>query len=196
MQVETFKDLMAGFQSLVIAIAVMVGGIWTAATYVWQHTVDEARAKTSPSLSLAVDVKQLPKRAVKAYRLVVEVSIDNTGGRDIVLDLSKEPLTVALIKMDSGSGISAIHTYRSNAIFGVSSAGEVDKNTSQQIEVHSKKCLPFYVEVADPGTYLVSFGATSSDNSFWLATKVVDVDDSLPASAATAPSSPMSGRHA
>jgi len=108
---EVFKNLTAGIQSLVIAVGVVIGGIWTASTFVAlaeaqrgvaeaQRSIAEAqkaeldlelakqKAANAIVVNCAIEAKQLTTIGGKRWVLVT-VSVSNSGTKEMKLDAGK-----------------------------------------------------------------------------------------------------------
>lgn len=162
---ERFKNIAEGIQSIILSIAVVVGGIWTAWTFGVLKTVDEAKAKieslTAPSLSMTIDTERTKRSHGKHIGLIVRVNVENTGGQELRLDLrdhqANPPLKVALVEYEHGE----LHAKK--AYYPVSYGDIADEdegstlNALQRVEIKSKKTITYFVEVDGPGTYFIRF---------------------------------------
>ena len=85
---ERFSNIASGAQSIVLAIALIIGGIWTAFTFGALGTVQRARAEAAklaadihakPSIQIDVSGTSIVDTRDGLPDLIVEVSIKNTG---------------------------------------------------------------------------------------------------------------------
>ena len=72
---ERFKALSAGIQSIVLSIAVLFGGGWSAYTFWRLQSVEEAKAKleslTAPSLSITIDTERVKGGSANRIGLII-----------------------------------------------------------------------------------------------------------------------------
>ena len=159
---ERFRNMAAGFQSIVISLAVVVGGLWSAYTFGVLRTVEDAKAKieslTAPSLSITIDTDRVKAVSPNRIGLIVRIRAENTGGQNLQLDLRENPLNVALVEPGTDGHLHAKKTYQ--PIHYMDIRGEsYDKSAAYGIEIKSKKTLNYYIEVDEPGLYFVRFRA-------------------------------------
>jgi hypothetical protein len=167
---EQFKNTADGVQSIVLSVAVVVGGVWSAYTFGLLKTVDEAKAKlesiTAPSLSIHIETQQTASPATKKYGLIILVKIQNTGGKRIALDLTQPdpangPLRVSLVETAANGALVAKRSYSPFA-YSDMIQGESSFLASQNVQVKSTKEIAYFVELDAPGIYFVRFSAPYS----------------------------------
>lgn len=164
---ERFKDISAGIQSIVLSIAVVAGGIWTAYTFGVLRSVEEAKAKleslTAPSLSIIIDTERVKGGSANRIGLIVRVKVENTGGQNVDLDLRdrrETPLKLALVELGNDGHLYAKKSYQPTNYMDIRDKS-FDMTGVQAVQIKSKKILSYFVEVDAPGIYFVRFQAPS-----------------------------------
>ncbi|HXC08977.1 MAG TPA: hypothetical protein VNV61_08610 [Steroidobacteraceae bacterium] len=164
---ERFKNVADGVQSIVLSFAVIVGGVWSAYTFGVLEKVDEAKANleslTAPSLSINIETQQTASPAEKKYGLIIHVKIQNTGGKDIFLNLTQPdpqhaPLKVTLVETADNGLLVAKRSY-SPVYYRDISSRELDVMAGQNVQLKSTKQITYFVQLDAPGIYFVRFSA-------------------------------------
>jgi hypothetical protein len=157
---ERFKALSAGIQSIVLSIAVLFGGGWSAYTFWRLQSVEEAKAKleslTAPSLSITIDTERVKGGSVNRIGLIVRVKVENTGGQGLYLDLRQRPLKLALVEPGKDGHLYAKKSYQAIDYMDIRETSH-DETALQDIQIKSRKILSYFVEVEAPGIYFVRF---------------------------------------
>ena len=161
---ERFRDILAGIQSIVLSIAVVAGGIWSAYTFGVLRSVEEATAKleslTVPSLSMAIDTERVKGKSAKWIGLIVRVKVENTGGQNLVLDLRDRgegaPLKVTLVEPSNDGQLNAKKSYRPIYYKDIG-AKNFAMTAIQGVQIKSKKILSYFLTVDSPGIYFIRF---------------------------------------
>ena len=174
MNLQQFKDVSAGIQSVVVALAVLIGGVWTLYTFQSLRSADEARAKVATSMSISISSRQVKGSQSKQFGLAFEVLLENTGGQDITVDLTRPPLTLTAVSSNSEGKPVPKRSYNASPMYAPGTA-DFRSVPVQGVQVKSKKTISFYVEVDQPGTYFAAFSVPESKGSNWSATKLVEV---------------------
>jgi len=151
MDAERFSKQAAALQSLVIAFAVVVGGIW--ALYRFKVLEDVV------SLQLSLDARQLSRTPDDPLALVITLTAQNNGTRPIMLDLSTSPLILQRISR-TGDKYIAVQTWNVDSISRYQSGDRpAEESVGWMLNAKSTKTLTFYQEVDAPGTYFATFSA-------------------------------------
>jgi hypothetical protein len=165
---ERFQKVSAGIQSLVVAIAVIIGGIWTYHTFGAELHVENAQAQLDqfqralarePHLVLEIDVD--PPSHIGTRRFILgRLKLTNSGTGAITvrvgsgaIRLSEVALGVLPVQFTELVGTSLYYEPKNELV-----AFSVDPN--------SEKSAAFAFEVKNPGVYFLSFSSsdlTSAD---------------------------------
>jgi hypothetical protein len=169
MSAETFNQIASAVQSLVLAIAVLVGGGWALYTFIRLRQVDRARAELEQArrdllqraiIDVSVKASQMASEPNSPKYLLVEVSLVNKGSRTEVLDWYESGCQASMVLGHGDNGLD----------FGQPVAG---KYVAKGLAVLSTTVLPggnrvltFLLPVPDGGIYHVEFwGALSHDEA-------------------------------
>lgn len=159
---------------LILSIALLCGGVWTFYTFDILHQRDKATAELkeiqdrikgtnasniqiSPTSFELVDGK---------FGLIVNVNIQNTGTRDVLIDWSSEdtPLSVFKVRMEKGDQMYFERLFHPK----IYAPFDQTKNKKEHYKslyllVGAKKELSFYVELPMKGMYYITFNAQTDD---------------------------------
>jgi hypothetical protein len=107
---DRFKKLAAGWQSIVFAVGLPLGGIWTFYAFNSQLQVQNAHAQlqvlerqlaSRPRVGVHVSATQLEPTKEYRYPILGTVEIRNTGSKDYQIELSKvPPISVYAVSFD------------------------------------------------------------------------------------------------
>jgi hypothetical protein len=155
-QPEGFKDLSAAFQNCVVSIAVLVGGGWTLYRFIATHEVERAQneverakfasAKETGSLLIKVNPTDVVLDDGK-HCIASIVGITNNGMRDVFLDYSEEPFSIAKLDFD----------VRGNSSLGAELQQESLLSKSRVLRMGESVEYPFFIRVQDAGVYVITF---------------------------------------
>jgi hypothetical protein len=145
---ERFKDLSAAVQSCVVSIAVLVGGGWTLYTFIATDEAEQARRRLFQQAQILIKItaSYLPFEE-KKHCIASVVAITNTGTRDVFLDYSNGPYSVAKVAFDARGNSSLGPELRQKSLFSQSRV----LRSGETVE------YPFFVRVEEPGVYVVRF---------------------------------------
>jgi len=162
---ERFNHIASGIQNIVLAVAIIIGGLWTAFTFSTLSTkykaqaeiieLDLRNARTKDEIAqngAVIDIKLEAKQEGltdgEKYGISVLATIANTGVKNTLVDLSKEsPLTAYLVYFnDDGT---------SNRRAVVSQ----DEYTSSSTTLRSGNTIqfPLFIKVQSKGLYILEF---------------------------------------
>jgi len=161
---ENFAHLASGVKNIIITIAIIIGGVWSAYTFGALNSVEKAKKELEKtkkelnelSLDIDIDAKQLPSLDKKKFGILVEVIIANVGNGSIALDLQKKPLTISKIAKNKKGIIYAAQYYAPLPYMNLTE-GNTHLIYSQLVHPGSTKRIYFYEEVKSPGIYFISF---------------------------------------
>jgi hypothetical protein len=159
---ETFKDVMAGVQSIAIILAAVLGGVWT--LYVFQAFAQKDKASAELEelnrrlqgivIDTKLDAKQQKVAGDKDAYLSATVSLTNRGNQRTRLILA-EPLTVARLQVGDKTEVMPKSLRRFPAVCTKAD----NKYTIYGLMLRPNETirLPFFVRVPERGLYLVEF---------------------------------------
>lgn len=160
---EHFKNISAGIQSIILSIAVIIGGVWGFYKFNAQLNIENARARLEKLkreihqqsvLEISIEANQLVTQASDDLLILGKVIVCNRGDRNTTLKFDTEngPVLASLIELPHEGGIKFHQTYRAEIYGrpGEPAAGKISlaKNTDQ---------MQFLVRVDKPGLYLLTF---------------------------------------
>lgn len=169
-------------QSVLVSLAVIVGGGWTAYTFLAEETVQQAKLKLVPSLSINLLPVQTEPMETGKKGLIIDVSVTNTGGRAIQLDLRNKPLRIYRVAgFQDGKEIGSGESYLINEYqkFDPVPGHEGLQLSNQIVQIGSTKIVHFYAEVKNTGLYLITFIVPMDKTTLKEMDKEVDNEQSL-----------------
>jgi hypothetical protein len=172
--VSAFKDCADSVQSIFVAIAVLIGGIWTLFTY----TILGTRVRAERDLfeqavvNVAIKVEQVWIPGDANLYLAAVATLTNTGNRNVYIDFNSphadsdepSPFKISMVEFDfPGWGSPGLSWTRD--ISGT-------YNSTLRLRRGSSQEIPLFSRVPNVGLYLVEFAAA-------LTTKEAIVDDGI-----------------
>lgn len=168
---EKFKNLASGAQSLAIAIAVVIGGVWTLYTFKALGTVNKARAEIreiehrsnieQPVLAIELQAKPVTTGGKNVHLVHVEAKFRNDGKRNLNLTFDEPSLTVSKLKLDTNSTeVEGEVISREPTLLNAD--GTLEQVRERALRPSQSRDVPFVVAVPSPGIYLVQIKATYS----------------------------------
>lgn len=167
---ERFNNFCSGIQSIVVSLAVILGGLWTYFTFRTFRQTAKAEAEISvmerqlreqAAFDLDIDVAQESLPGDSAHYASISVRMKNVGNRNARIDFKKSVLSVDRVHFDNkGKMISS----GAKISFKMQSDDEgvvVRANTSETI--------PFFVKLPGPGLYLLNFYSQVSPEEMQIA---------------------------
>lgn len=155
-QVEGFKNLAAGVQSLVLSVGLLVGGIWTIYKF--------ALVEDFVALEIEIEATPLTHESAGRRAVLVEVTVRNKGTRQVELDLSGQPLLLQKLGRHSSGELIAEETLAPRCYVSLSDVPSIRQlRSSQGVQPGTSKTIPFYQELDSPGTYLITFCSPVSE---------------------------------
>jgi len=185
-----FNNIASGIQNIVLVVAIIVGGLWTAFTFSTLSTkykaqaeiteLDLKNARTKDEIAekgavidIKLEAKQEPLTDDDKYCISVLAKITNTGVKNTIVDLSQEsPLTAYLISFND-DGTSNRREAVAQSDYSLSKTVVRSGYTIQ---------LPLFIKVRSKGLYILDFKikldeneilidnakrGTKSDNIYW-----------------------------
>ncbi|MBW3695717.1 hypothetical protein EK599_08415 [Vibrio sp. T187] len=159
---------------LMLSIALICGGVWTFYTFDVLHQRDKAAAElkelqdrikgtNASNIQISPSSFELDNGN---FGLIVNVNVQNTGTRDVMIDWSGEdtPLSVYKIRIEHGDKLFFEKLFLPK-IYAPFDPVEQKKEhyKSLYLLVGAKKELSFYVELPDKGMYYITFNAKTDD---------------------------------
>ncbi len=186
MDISDFAELMSGLESLAVSVAAIGAGIWAIFTFRFLGARDRAKLeleqlrsnlKSQAVVSIALNVTKLSIDPKYATHLLIEVTFQNFGSRNVHLLNSDNP-TVFLDKFDSATGE---HFAAYEKLFEIDYVLRIGVTHSES----------YVVPITEPGLYRVWFEVPvtetekkiaaevgqNTDGSVWSAHKYVSVED-------------------
>jgi hypothetical protein len=171
---EKFKNVAAGVQSWVVALGLLIGGIWTLYLYTALNTkqmalaeFEEMRRKNHQGV-VTIDVKAeqeyMPDDPGKSVRINIQAT--NLGDRNIPLKLGDAPLTVSKLHPDNdgrlhiewakSSSIPYLN-HDSLAVRDLRSNDVVEPVEFELLRAGQTVSFPTWFHVEGAGLYLIEF---------------------------------------
>ncbi|MEW8492475.1 MAG: hypothetical protein AB2604_01620 [Candidatus Thiodiazotropha taylori] len=156
---EKAKNVAATIQSIVLSLAVIIGGGWSAWEFYKLRTVEKAKLqldvleKTREQkaiLNISLDAKKKDLKDGKKY-IEVNVRIENKGLRDAYLDYSKPVLRVTKVSFDDDGKIKFTNKRQSYIYMPGGHIPNALSRSSETLE------YPIMVQLEESGTYLLRF---------------------------------------
>jgi hypothetical protein len=163
---ERFAKIAAGVQSLVIAGAFVVGGIWTLYSFNSQLQVENARGQLQkvqrelsqePKVELSASVTQVKVLGAKRLHLIGQITVQNVGNAITALNLEDKPIKIYRVNINDSGEASWALLYQLNSLV------DVDVSLGSLIsQAGSKNVINFATSVDKPGLYVLKFQAERS----------------------------------
>jgi hypothetical protein len=145
--VETFAAIAAGVQSYAIALAVVIGGIWTA----WVFWIQRRTA-----VGVDLQVTQFEVSEEMRPHILITVSITNQGARSTRLVWEQEPLFLSKMTVPLNGSPSFQFVSKTAIAFGLDS-GKRGVERSTGLRPGDKKKYEVMMSVDSPGLYQAMF---------------------------------------
>jgi hypothetical protein len=156
---ETLKNITGAIQSIVLSIAIIIGGIWTAYTFSALRTREKAEAdlkyeeserlrQTSVGLEIIIDARQEQLPSSEGHFISALVKLTNKGNRSMPLNLRNQTLQVWKVDFDTdgSSAFSGTPLEQRNLV-----ADSIVLRPGTTVN------YPFLVNVPERGFYVVSY---------------------------------------
>ncbi len=160
---DRFAKIAAGLQSLVIAGAFVVGGIWTLYSFNSQLQVENARGQLQkvqrelaqePKVELSAGVTQVKVLGEKRLHLIGQITVQNVGNAITVLNLEDRPIKIFRVTVDDAGEA------RWTLVHQLNSLVDADTSVGSLIsQAGSKTTINFATSVDKPGLYVLKFQA-------------------------------------
>lgn len=173
---EKWKNALAGIQSLAVTIAVIVGGIWSLYTFDVLGARDRASAELrelqytldqQATVQIEMEAEQIYLPGDTERYVLIEVTIQNTGNRNTILNFSKLPLGVARVRNPGQNPVSIVGPrmrYGVPIVPVIGWPGPPDNEPSGRGESGNRGIYrgetwsqEFLIRVAESGVYLITF---------------------------------------
>jgi len=169
---ERFSNLASGINSLVLAIAVLVGGIWTIYIFDAELKVENAEARlqaiqreidVAANLTISMSGSAIAdsKNNGKSF-IALEVRVENSGNRSTTLHFDNWPVRAAKISSREGLHFE-IGTPVLVPLLMINSEGEQWRPGGKEVSSGSVEFLNFIIPIQEPGIYLLTFEAFGSE---------------------------------
>jgi hypothetical protein len=159
---ERFNNLCSAFQSIVLGIAVIVGGVWSAYVFNASLSVENAKAQleklgnelnSRPALDIDINAEQLEDSENGRGVILINVSLSNHGNKDTRLNWGGYPIEVERVYFGKDGSQKLEHIV--NLPLSHDSSG---------LRVNDKLELTTVVNLAAPNLYRVTFKSLAGEN--------------------------------
>lgn len=175
---ERFKNLASGCQSIMLAVAVLIGGIWTLSTFYLLRQKEQAELdliqlrkqietsgaelkkinyelKTLPALNIQITGSSAPLPNGNGWYLLSTVSVQNLGNQTATLDFSQgEPFLIFPVDFSSEGQPIFGNVRKFHVIPGGNPNYPPD---TVAVRAETTESFVFGTAVDKPGLYLLSF---------------------------------------
>lgn len=163
---EKAKNVAATIQSIVLSLAVAIGGGWSGWEFYKFNAVAKAKAELE-SLQNELDQKAVINIKLKVHdqninnikHIGINATLTNTGKKDAFLDYSKPAIQVSRVSFNNEGTIEFGKTISSYIYMP---GGHIPNALIRDGEVRE---YPFLVRVEGSGTYVIRFVAKVTDNN-------------------------------
>ena len=170
MTIDEYKSLAAAVQSAVIALGVVIGGIWTVWTFTTLKQAEKAKLDLEvqqlrrPAIELSVVVTQLDKpdslRSTSykqdhtAFKLgLATVTVRNLGNKTAEIDISQETLFVRRLNSVVGTGVEGFQGTARKYI----ARSTVASPTKVMVLPSNKQELSYLLELEENALFQIEF---------------------------------------
>ena len=148
----TFYNVAKGVQSIVITLAVIIGGIWTVYTFSVLGTAEKAKLELFKQAAFEIDVNaKYETTGEKSFYILGIITITNKGNRNSLFSSKNSVLTVYKIDFDNRGG----STFREVAKMEYPAGSVIRTGTSHK--------HPFLLRVFEKGAYYINYAAPITD---------------------------------
>ena len=157
MNIVEFKNLTASFQSLMISIAVVTGGMWALITFFKLKMVEKAKAdlekvrdevtKRSP-IKISLSTDQYPTEG--NFLISVDLEIENVGTKTELIDWTKSKIEAVKIEEDELGDIEL------GKPIILKSAYHIINTVSSSIDAGNTENFPFTFIISNHGLYVIN----------------------------------------
>ncbi len=160
---EKAKNIAATIQAIVVSIAVVVGGGWTAWEFYQLDRIEKAKADLKIQqnaadqmavLNIRLEIKD--KKSEDLSYLQVKAILTNAGKKDAYLDYSKHVLSVTRVALGEGGKINYENQVKSR-IYMPTDDLKIGHIPNAVIRGGESKEYPFIIPVSKPGIFLIRF---------------------------------------
>jgi len=180
---ERFKNLASGFQSIALAVAVLIGGLWTLGTFYLLRQREQAELdliqikkqieasdaqlkklnsdlKTLPALDIQITGSSVPLPGQKGWFLLSTVSLKNLGNQTAFLNMSNQkPFLIFRVNF----GPKGEPEFGEATGFSIVPGGNPNYPPDMvSIRAGTHETFAFATKISTPGLYLLSFRAEVS----------------------------------
>lgn len=166
MSPEDFSNLASAIESIVVAIAVVVGGVWTLIRFSALGSIQKAKADLEATrrklrergiFNFTMEATQLTDNTTTDRQIVVSVRVQNDGNRSEVINWSVSFLRVTqMISSKEHEGL----TYGHSIVLPYTTSD--GPAIASSVMPGQARTFPFLAAVASPGIYQLQFVAKLS----------------------------------
>ena len=181
---ERFKNISSGVQSLVIACAVVIGGVWTAYVFDAQLSVENARAQLQklqtelsrrPVLDFELSAKQISVTGEDdAPNVFVTITIRNSGNSDTRINWEPSPIFYGKIQSFNDPDYT-IKSASTSKLYVINESGGLNYIEGTGVRVGEKKQYQALFRTEGPGVYLITFRVSAVPEHIVGKEKILDL---------------------
>ena len=162
---EAFKNVMAGVQSIVTLVAIVVAGAWALYTFRRLGTVNKARAEITalersaveqPVLQIDIRMKPASQTATTHRHLAVTAELRNDGKRTV--EFQAPTLSVSRVAPGKDERLADGHVERLTAHL-LSEQGTLEQMPPRVLRAGQARTVAFFVSLPSSGHYWLQFEA-------------------------------------
>jgi hypothetical protein len=168
---EKLKDIASAVQSIVLSIAVVAGGLWTAYTFDALNSRDKAKAelreinrklKEQALIEAHISAQQRELPGSNNFNIYIVIELTNKGNRNTKIKLGESPLAVTHFKQIPGTDKSPAPKHYPILTFKDTSHSKLGSLDYTVLRAGRTVRWVAWISADQPGLYLVSFQAELS----------------------------------
>ncbi len=160
---ERFKNILTGLQSIVLTMAILIGGIWTLVTFDALEEAEIAKAQSEKLarelaerrvLNIQMEASQIMLPDDPARYILATVRFENIGKDSEIFYWSENPVNVNKVSLNEESALSMART----------PAVRIDLPGTTGLRISAGEVVKknFLARVREPGLYFVEFEMAAS----------------------------------
>lgn len=165
---EKVKNIAQTIQSIVVSVAIVIGGGWTALEFYQLDRVEKAKADLQAQRNAAdqkavinISIEAENEKAADSAYIRVNVSLKNTGKKDAYMDYSTPVLSVTRVMLEK-NGVIRYESQVKSQIYMPTDTLQIGHIPNAVIRGGETKDYPFIIPIKEPGIFLIRFVAKVS----------------------------------
>ncbi len=172
---EKFKNIASGIQSLVLAVAVAIGGYWT--LFIFNKTLvsqtadakliqisQQIQVEKLNALNFKITARQQTNPENKNSLLFIQLEIQNNGSNSTRITWEKDAVSIAKVHSTNTNGEHFYSVLGKVGFHNIGGDGNINSVISAAIRPHQKHLFETVFPVSEAGVYLISFNAKPQEN--------------------------------